>query len=78
MKEYVAFHTLEKRILSYQRLKSLELSLPTDRFIRIHKSYIINKLHVDMILEKQVRIDQLSLPIGNTYREQVQQKFRQG
>jgi len=41
MREYVAYYTPDGRILSLGSLKGLEKELPTDQFIRIHKSYIV-------------------------------------
>ena len=41
-KEYVAFHTRDKTILALTSLKKLEEELPSNTFLRIHKSYIVN------------------------------------
>ena len=41
LKDYVCIHTPSKKIVSLQTMKSLEASLPSSRFIRIHNSFII-------------------------------------
>src|SRR5688572_8906406 len=49
LKDYVTIVTKTQKIVSLQRLKSLEAQLPTDKFIRIHHSYIIAIKAVDTI-----------------------------
>jgi DNA-binding LytR/AlgR family response regulator len=48
--------------------KALE-SLPQNIFYRIHKSYIINSLHVDLIENEEVRIRGERIPIGDSFRQ---------
>ncbi|HLZ87164.1 MAG TPA: LytTR family DNA-binding domain-containing protein, partial [Puia sp.] len=43
LRNYVAIHTTHQKIVSLQRLKSLEDQLPADKFIRVHNSYIVSK-----------------------------------
>ena len=71
MKEYVAYHTPEGRTLSLGSLKSLEEELSSDQFIRIHKSYIINKAKVSALEGNLVHIGGKKLPIGSSYRKEV-------
>lgn len=71
MKEYVAYHTSEGRTLSLGSLKSLEEELPSDQFIRIHKSYIVAKDKVAALEGNLVHIGELKLPIGSSYRKEV-------
>src|SRR5687768_5404090 len=40
LKDYVTIHTRQQKIVTLQRLKTLEEQLPADKFIRIHHSYI--------------------------------------
>ncbi len=44
--EYVHFHTKDKKVMSYQSLKSLEKILDPSLFMRVHRSYIVNKTKV--------------------------------
>lgn len=71
MKEYVAYHTPEGRILSLGSLKSLEEELPSNQFIRIHKSYMVAKDKVTALEGNLVHIGKMKLPIGSTYRKEV-------
>lgn len=49
--------------------------LGTD-FIRIHKSYAINLSHVTKISNNSVWIDQIELPVGNTYKTAINAYFK--
>lgn len=71
MREYVAFYTPNGRILSLYSLKKLEEELPPDRFIRIHKSYIVAIGQVKTLEGNMVHIGKEKLPIGASYREEV-------
>ena len=69
--EYVIFQTLSKRIMSYQTLKSLELSLPNQQFMRVHRSYIVNKIKVNALKNKELLIGNFKIPVSETYLEEV-------
>ncbi|MCC6725747.1 MAG: response regulator transcription factor [Saprospiraceae bacterium] len=75
MREYVAYHTPQGRILSLNSLKNLEEELPTDLFLRIHKSYIVAIQKVDALEGNQVVVGKLKLPIGASYRDVVLAKL---
>ena len=74
-REYVTFHTPTRKIMALYSLKTLEEELPTADFIRIHKSYIISKKHIDFLDGSNVSVAGTLLPIGNSYKEEVQKRF---
>jgi len=49
----------------------LEALLPPQRFIRIHRSTIVNKQFIRFVEGNFVRIGEMDMPIGLTYREGV-------
>lgn len=57
-----------KEYVISQTLKSIEKKLPVDRFCRVHKSYVINIDHVQLIEGNSIQIGDQSIPIGKTYR----------
>jgi len=71
MREYVAYYTPNGRILSLGSLKKLEIDLPKNQFLRIHKSYIISKSKVSTLEGNMVHIGKEKIPIGASYREEV-------
>jgi DNA-binding LytR/AlgR family response regulator len=73
--EYVTFQTVDKRIMSYQTLKSLEESLPIRLFMRVHRSYIINRNKVDSLKDKDLLIGNYKIPVSETYLEEVKKNL---
>ncbi len=73
--EYVKFYTTTKNITAYYTLKRLEVELPSDQFIRIHKSYIVSKNFIESIGSDFVQIQEKKLPIGSSYKEQLIKVF---
>jgi DNA-binding LytR/AlgR family response regulator len=66
---YMTFFTLNKKIMSLFTMNEIMLLLPSDLFVRIHKSYIISIKHIDVIEKSRVIINKVPIPIGITYRE---------
>ena len=67
--EYVTFHTTTRRITALFSLKNLEEILPSDQFLRIHKSYIISFHYIEDIEGNTVSVSGNRLPIGGSYRD---------
>jgi len=75
LKEYVSFYTSDKRIIALASLKNLEESLPKNRFIRVHKSYIVPVDKVRWVEGNMLDIGIKKIPIGRSYRDKVFQIF---
>jgi two-component system, LytTR family, response regulator len=69
LKDYVALHTRNQKIVTLQRLKNLETQLPADQFIRIHHSYIVSLEGIDSVHKDKVQVGKVFLPISDTYRK---------
>lgn len=69
MKDYVAIHTPQQRIVTLQRLKAMEEQLPESQFIRIHNSYIVALDWLDSIHKEKVKVGSALLPISDSYRK---------
>jgi DNA-binding LytR/AlgR family response regulator len=65
--EYVSFYTTEKKITVLESMKHLEEILPARQFVRIHKSYIVNRGKVRSIYGNLVEIKDKQIPIGKSY-----------
>ncbi|QMW02376.1 LytR/AlgR family response regulator transcription factor [Spirosoma foliorum] len=74
---YIKVYTLTGPVIINQRLKTLENELPGDRFVRIHKSFIINVQHLSHLEAHQVQVSAKKFPIGVTYRPSVLQFMQQ-
>lgn len=70
LKNYVSIYTKTQRIVTLQVMKQLEEILPTNRFVRVHKSFIIALDKINSIERQEIYIGDRIIPIGITYQEQ--------
>lgn len=71
MKDYVKIFTAEKMIVTLHTMKFFEANLPSDQFIRIHKSYIANAASIKSIAGNELELHQTRLPIGSSYKDNL-------
>ena len=69
--EYVTFHTMQRRITALFALKDLEGLLPKDRFVRVHKSYIVSFKHIQDLDKSDVTVAGNKVPVGASYRDEL-------
>ncbi|MBO0593718.1 response regulator transcription factor [Cellulophaga sp. E16_2] len=75
--EYVTFYTAHKKIMSLQSLKSLLKQIPTSLFMRVHRSYIVNKTKVTSLKGRDLFITDSLIPISDSYYDQVKSELFQ-
>lgn len=69
LKDYVILHTPNGRIVTLQTMKSLEIKLPSDIFMRVHRSFIVNLGNISIIEGNTVQINKKIIPIGKNYKD---------
>ena len=72
LKDYVKIYTEQSPhpILSLMNMKAIEQMLPTSRFIRVHRSYIVQKSKIREIDRNRIVYDKdLYIPIGDSYKQ---------
>lgn len=62
--DYVKFVTEKDTFVVLSTMKSFEKQLPNDKFLRIHKSYIVNLEKVERYNSKNIEIDKQKLPLS--------------
>lgn len=75
MKEYIKVVTQDKTYITLKSLTSLTEELPSDRFIRIHKSYTIAIDKVKSIEGNRIQILSYTIPIGRNYSKDVKSRI---
>jgi DNA-binding LytR/AlgR family response regulator len=77
LREYVTFYLKNEKIITLESLRNLENTLPYNRFLRVHKSYIVNSQHVKSLYGNQLVMEgvQQPIPIGKLYRDDVQERL---
>ncbi len=71
MKDYVKIFIGEKMIVTLHTMKYFEGSLPSNEFIRIHKSYIVNVEAIKTVSGNELEVRKSRLPIGNSFKENL-------
>ena len=74
LKDYVKiFLNGEKKpVLSLSTLKALEARLPDDKFMRVHRSYIVNLETVKVIERGRIVYGEVRIPVTDQYKENFQ------
>ena len=74
LKEYVRVYTTnsDKPVLSLSSLKVLEKRLPAGRFMRVHRSFIVNLEKIDTIDRSRIVFGKKYIPIGDRYKDRFQ------
>jgi DNA-binding LytR/AlgR family response regulator len=71
MKDYLKIFVKEKLLVVHKTMKAIEDMLPKNKFIRVHKSYIVSLGAVNSIVGNMVEIHGKEIPIGANYKEQL-------
>ncbi|MEJ8801371.1 LytR/AlgR family response regulator transcription factor [Pontibacter sp. H249] len=77
LKDYIRVKTETKEIISYQKISFLEEKLPTDKFLRIHRSFIVALDKIQAFSATAVDIGKTEIPIGRFYKNEVLQILNQ-
>lgn len=76
MLNYINIITKNKKLTVYSSLKAIESSLPPDKFIRIHKSYMAAINHITAIESHQIELAGHTLPVSRSNKQAVLQLLR--
>jgi DNA-binding LytR/AlgR family response regulator len=71
MDNYIRVFTSDKSLIVYQQLSTIETELPPEKFIRIHRSTVINKEKITVFTSSFVEIGDKQFTIGRSYRDEV-------
>jgi DNA-binding LytR/AlgR family response regulator len=71
VENYVAIQTEISKIMTHVTIKTILGKMPDDKFLQIHKSFIINLEKVSFVEGNMVGIGEYKLPVSRTFREKV-------
>lgn len=74
LKDYIKIYTEDtaKPILSLMSMKSMEELLPTTRFIRVHRSFIVQKDKIRVIDRGRIVFEKAYIPVSDSYKQTFQ------
>ncbi len=67
MKDYLGIHTREEKIMTLMSFAKLEELLPSQNFVRVHRSFLVAINKIDHIEKNRIRIGDHMIPISDTY-----------
>lgn len=78
LKDYVIIHTKNQKLITHSNLKNVHTLLPQSNFIRVNRSYIVNKDRIDSFSNNDVFIGENEISIGNFYRDSFLEEVMKG
>jgi DNA-binding LytR/AlgR family response regulator len=72
---YAMIKTVNGQYLLSHSLKAVEEKFPSSHFIRVHRSFLVNKEKIDAIEESDLLIANTPIPVGKTYRDGLMKKL---
>jgi DNA-binding LytR/AlgR family response regulator len=75
MGDYVKVHTLQKFHVVHATLKSIEEKLPSSKFIRVHRSFIVAINKIDYIQEGTISIFKTTIPVADTHKSNLNKRL---
>lgn len=78
VKDYVKIILIDNRIITKVSIGNFANRLPTNQFIRVHKSFIVAKNKITAYTSQDVEIGKVEIPIGRMYKEQALIKIADG
>lgn len=73
LKDYIKIHLLStnKPVVTRMSMKTVEEELPANKFVRIHKSYVVAISQITIIRKSTVFLGNIELPVGDIYRDSI-------
>lgn len=75
IKDYVKIHTTDDKLIIKHGLSTFEDKLD-ERFIRVHRSYIVNSQKVTAYTKQDIEIGDIEIPIGDYYKKRALEKLK--
>lgn len=75
LQNYVIIHTKTKKLITYLTLSGLEKQLPSDQFVKVHKSHIVSIPSIQLIDGNEIVIQTHRIPVSRYLKEEVMKKI---
>lgn len=75
LKDYVRVVTPSENLITHHNLRSITKTLPSDKFLRIHRSYTVALDKIRCIEGNNIEVADKKLPIGRNYQKKIKKKI---
>jgi DNA-binding LytR/AlgR family response regulator len=73
--DYIMIFTNNNKYIVHSTMKGFQSRLPSDQFVRVHRSYIVNKDKIESIENLFIVINKKFIPIGASYKDDFMKKL---
>lgn len=73
--DYLKIHLKNSVVVTRETITSIEAKLPSESFIRVHRSYVVSLMFITSFTTEQICIHQTSIPISRSYKKKVLQRL---
>lgn len=71
LKDYVKIATINELVITKNSMSAMEAMLPGDRFLRIHRSFMVSIEKIRSFSQSNIQLSEVELPIGKLYQREV-------
>lgn len=68
LKDYVVIHTQHQKLITAMNLKTIHQKIPSDSFVRVSKSYVVNIDYIESFDNHNIYINDAEIPLGEVYK----------
>ncbi len=69
--DYLKIHLKNKTVTTRETITNIEIKLPKNEFLRIHRSFVISLNKIDSFTNEYVEINKKAIPISRSYKKDV-------
>ncbi len=71
LRDYIKLHTRDKVVITKLPISNIEEKLPEEKFLRIHRSFVVNISKIEAFNSYSITVQNQELPIGRSYKNSV-------
>jgi len=78
MTNYITLYTTGNKLIAYLTIKGILEKLPADKFIQVHKSYVVNEAFVKTIEGNMLHVGNTKISVGLSFNDDVMNRLLKG
>jgi len=75
LRNYCRIKLIDSEITVLKTLTSVQELLPESKFVRIHRSFLVNKDNITSVSPSKIEINHMTIPVGRKYKDEVKKKM---
>ncbi|MDE0771050.1 MAG: LytTR family DNA-binding domain-containing protein [Salibacteraceae bacterium] len=73
--DYVRIHSKHGKYTVLSTMKAMDLKLPDDQFMRVHKSYIVRIDKIQKVIKSEVHLEGYTVPVSRSYKDALKERL---